>query len=33
MVIGHTDCGVQGMDGKEMLELSREALISSIWTV
>ena len=21
MVIGHTDCGVQGMDGKEMLEL------------
>lgn len=24
MIIGHTGCGVQGMDGKEMLELMRE---------
>ena len=24
MVIGHTDCGVQGMDGEEMLHLMRQ---------
>lgn len=24
MIIGHTTCGVQGMDGEEMLELMRE---------
>lgn len=24
MVIGHTECGVQGMDGKEMLHLMKE---------
>ena len=24
MIIGHTGCGVQGMDGKEMLELMKE---------
>jgi len=24
MIIGHTNCGVQGMDGKEMLELMRQ---------
>lgn len=24
MVIGHTDCGVQGMDGKHMLELLKQ---------
>lgn len=24
MIIGHTGCGVQGMDGKEMLELMRD---------
>lgn len=24
MIIGHTSCGVQGMDGKEMLELMHE---------
>ena len=24
MIIGHTDCGVQGMDGEEMLHLMRQ---------
>lgn len=28
MVIGHTDCGVQGMDADEMLELMRERGVS-----
>ena len=28
MVIGHTGCGVQGMDGKEMLSLMRQRGIS-----
>ena len=24
MIVGHTDCGVQGMDGEEMLQLMRQ---------
>ena len=28
MVIGHTECGVQGMDGEEMLELMKKRGIS-----
>ena len=24
MIVGHTDCGVQGMDGEEMLHLMRQ---------